>query len=568
MAGPGAIVPEPIQGGLGPNAAPRGRSYGVDYRQLQEPEQAVPSWALSRDAEGIGSEARALGQTFREFEGISGNIEKQGLLKAGALAGAASGATGHPQYKQGFERFTAYGQAFDNAATGAYAVQAEAQADDAAARLRVQANNDPAAFYSNYTAVRDGVVKEAPPEAQPILTEIYNKRLAEGMSALSAAQAADQQRVHRSVYLEGIQRQTARVAALDASTNPEDQARSADELTKLTLLINGGVTAGLYAPADAEAYRVGAMRAITEQTFETQFDQQLSDPNGDPVGYLQRFMRAHEANLRNPNQPAVLSDKEYQSLLRVALQKMYEHNAAIAMQKRQGTTAEQARWQRGEQQYTVRLLQGQLTDSQIAIGVQNGDLKPSIGRALAGMLRSGDQVKSDPKALYDAYSDPDNLDWSATHVAGLPGINWTDKMRLMEHLQKERDDWNGTQQVKLARAKINAVLKIPPGTPMAMLSPAQRQAAVEAQQEFTQQMQAMDPAKRIPSAMTVAQNVITRVRQQQAAQQASVLQQGEQQFINMYGPSSTDPMSRDRYEARLGWYKQQIAQQLQAAKAQ
>ncbi len=550
---------------MGPDTAPGGKPYGVDYRQLQEPEQGVAPFELTRDAAGIGREAQQLGDTFREFEGVAGAVTRKAQLHAGALAGAAVGATGHPQYKQGLERFTAYGEAFNNAATGAYAVQAEAQADDAAARLRVQANDDPQHFATTYSAVRDGVLKHAPADAVPILTEIYNKRLAEGVAALSGAQAAQLQQVHRGIYMEGIQRQTSRVAALEASHDPVSQAQAADELTKLTLLIDGGVHSGLYSPAEADALRVGSMRAITSQVFSTQMDNEIAN-GGDPVGLLQRFMDAHEANLKNTKEAPLLSDQEYQKLVRDGLTKMYEHNATIAFAKKQGVTAQEMRWQHGEQEYTVKLLSGQLTEQALATAVANGDLKPSIARSMRGLLIHGSQAKSDPRALYEAYTNPDNLDWTASDVLALPGINDTDKLKLMEHIQKQRDGWDGTEQSKHARQAINAALKIPPGTPYAALSQDQRTAALRAQQEYTSEMNATDPAKRVGLAMTIAQKVIGQVHQQQAVDDLKTWNSARQNFINMYGPGSAVPMDVARYEARLKFYDQQIAQAQAAAK--
>ncbi|MDE2468514.1 MAG: hypothetical protein KGL35_07160 [Bradyrhizobium sp.] len=300
--------------------------------------------------------------------------------------------------------------------------------------------------------------------------------------------------------------------------------------------------------------------------FDTQMDNELASPNGDPIGLLQKFMDAHQANLKNTNQPALLSDQEYQKLLRGGLTKIYEHNAAIAFSKKQNVTQEQLRWQQGEQNYTVKLLSGQLTKTALAAAVANGDLKPSIGRALASALTHPNQAPTDKRALFEAYTNPENLDWSPADVLALPGINDTDKLKLVEHIQKQRDSWDGTQQSKHARQAINAALKIPPGTPYAALSDDQRTAALRAQQEYTNEMNAADPAHRVGLAGTIAQKVIAHVHQEQAADDLKTWSAGKQTFINEYGPQSTAPMDSDRYEARLKYYDQQISQAQAAAK--
>lgn len=538
---------------------------GVDYRQLQAPEQ------IRTDLPDNGAALRAqeLSGLFKEFEGIASDYHTKAATEAGALAGAASGATGSPQYRQGIERFTAYSRAFNNAATGAYAVQAEAQADDAAARLRVQANNDPGTFRTTFSAVRDAVLKNAPAQAVPMLTELYNKHLAAGISAISGDQAAQQQQLQRSAYDEGVARQTSRVANLQGSANPQDQAAAEDEHVKLTLLIDGGVNAGLYSKAEAQAMHVNSMRTITAQVFQTQVDRELTRPDGDVITLLDNFRKAHLANLGDSSAPPVLSEPEYQKLYADATTKVREYNLLVAMNKREGKTAEQVRFETGDTQYTSMFLQGKLTDRDLDAAVRGGDLKPERATALHGLLNNGgDPAKSDPASYSRAIHDPNFLDMTGDEIAGLSGVSRSDKLNLVREQQRRRDNWEGTQSVKDAKSSISAALKILPGTPSAAMSDAQRRSLTDANQEFTQLMNDTDPAKRDGAASSIARTVVKHAQQRESAADAEMYQRGKQSFIKQYGPGGAESLDEKTYQQRLKQYDDNIGRAQAASKGE
>lgn len=538
--------------------------YGTDYRQLQSPVQVDTNLPDN----GAAARAAALGSVFKEFEGMAVDYGTKVQTQAGALAGAASGATGSPDYKQGLTRFTAYSQAFNNAATGAYAVQAEAQADDTAARLRVEANNDPGAFHTTYSAVRDAVLKNAPAQAVPMLTELYNRRLSAGMAAISGDQAQEIQKTQRAAYDEGVSRLTSRVALLQGSDNPQDQLQAQDEHVKLSALIDGGVNTGLYSKAEGQAMQIGAMRTVTAQVFQTQVDRELARPDGDVVQLLDNFRKAHEANLADTSSPPTLSEPEFQKLMQDATTKIREQNMLVAMNKRDGTTVEKAKFEAGDVQYTSLLFQGKLTHQLLDIAVRSGDLKPETARALAQDLQHGDQVASDPVSKYNAFNNPNRLDWKPDDIASLPGLNWKDKLELATKNEKDRNGWEGTVQVKDAKSAISAALKIPPGTQMAALTDAQKRSLTDATQDFTARMHALDPSKRTGAAASVAQEVVKAARQREAAEQVTQLQSLRDSTVKNHGPGSPAPWDGEKMQAYLKQKNDAIAQAQAAAKGQ
>lgn len=539
------IIPA-IQSG-GQAGAQRGNAGGVDYRQLQNPE------SVRTDLPDSGAAARAaeLSSVFNEFEGISDNVYTKASAQAGALAGAASGATGSPQYKQGLARFSAYSQAFNNAATGAYAIQAEAQADDAAARLRVQANNNPATFQTTYSAVRDAVLKNAPAQAVPMLTELYNKHLALNLAAISGDQAAEQQRLQRSTYDEGISRQASRVAELQGSANPQDHLAAMDEHTKLSALIDGGVNAGLYSVAEGKALQINTMRQITSQVFSTQVDRELARPDGDVVTLLNRFRQAHLDNLNDPTAPPILSEGEYQKLMQDATTKLREWRLTEQMEHAGMKTAEQLRFEASDKAYTAGVLQHQVSDSQLASAIRNGDLKPETGRALHGLLAQGDtNIKSNPQAIFKVKNDPQYLNLTANDVAALPGgpdgINFTDKLHMIDDIDKRNNNWEGEQAAKDAKAKISIALKVAPGA--LGVSDEQKKAVGDATQEFIGKINALPAAQRSTAYGTVAQDVIRGVQQKEAAEQIQNLTNFKQSALKNHGPGSADVWSAEKMQ--------------------
>lgn len=520
---------------------------GVDYRQIQAPER------VNTDLPDDGSAARAaeLRRAFQEFEGASSDFGTKVAVQAGAIAGAASGATGHPQYREGLSRFSAYARAYNNAATGAYAVQAEAQADDAAARLRVQANNDPAAFQSTYSAVRDGVVKNAPAEAQAMLTELYNRRLAAGVAAISGDQATEIKETQRKTYDEGVARATSRVAILQGSENPHDQLQALDEHAKLSALIDGGVNAGLYSKAEAQAMHMGAMRTVTAEVFQTQIDRELSKPNGDVVGLLENFRKAHEANLSDTTQAPVLSEPEYQKLMADATTKIREQRLLDEILKHNGKTAEELKFEQGDVQYSSMLFQGKLTASALDAATRNGDLKPEVARGLFDRLAAGSGGKGNADLSFRLHTDPDFLNMKPSDFAryvGPGGLNGKQADELAQEAAKRSAGWEGTPAAKQARGNIDAALKIMPGTPAASLSDEQRKARTNAQQEFIQLQNSTEPAKRDGMAATNAQLAVHHAEQQIARDNIKDFTRFKESAIKNHGPGSADEWSAEQLQ--------------------
>ena len=174
------IVPPPANGGTGSVQA--GAVRAPDYRQLQQPEQGVPSWALGRDAEGIGHEAQALGQLFRQFEDTSAAVGDKIAFQSGQQAGAKAGAGGSGTPKSGLAALTSYGQGYDAAVHAAYSIESQQSLEDSMTRLEQQHIGDPGGFGAAAGQVAQAAIKQMPPIYAPEMQLWANARIQAGVN--------------------------------------------------------------------------------------------------------------------------------------------------------------------------------------------------------------------------------------------------------------------------------------------------------------------------------------------------------------------------------------------------
>jgi hypothetical protein len=547
----------------GEGAAPRaGYNPGPDYRSVQAPVQ------VRTDLPSSGGAARAaqLSQTFKEFESAAGTYYDAAAAQAGKLAGQASGATGNPQYKTGIARFTAYNEAFNNAATGAYAMEVEAQIDDDATRLRIAANKNPDTFVATFSAVRDAALKEAPPYAVPMLQQKYNEKLAEGRAAIVGDQFTEQRELQAKVWAEGTQRQTSRVAELTGSLDPAERVLAPVEQAKLNSQIEGGFNSGLYSRAAADAMHVESQRTIVKQVVETQFDRELA--TGDAAAYIENFRQQHLANTMNPNEPQVLSEPEYDQLMQNMKTQLSIKRSSLWYGKQEANAADDEKLKAGDKVYTAKLADGTLTARDIGPAILNHDLSPEVGRALLGYIERGPEPKSDPKALQAAYFNPHVLDWTSHEVALLSDVSSGDKIKLMSWIDQKNNSWEGTTEVRQGSQAIAAALKIQPGTNKMLLPDDAADRYAQAQNEYIQALAKLPPAERRAAAVSTAQLMITHANQRSFAQQADGKVRERDAWAAYYGPGGKEQWAKPAFDARMKDYNDQIDMLRKQAKGQ
>jgi hypothetical protein len=540
----------------------------VDYRQLQAPVSPLTPGELPDT--GKAQEAEALAGLFRSFSGVTNELGTQVQQTTGKRQGEAAGASGAPSLKTGIAQYTAFGQAYNNAATGAFLTESEIHAEDTAAKLRVQANNDPAAFEKIYGAAADAAVKEAPAQVQGAMRDLYNRHLAAGVLALSGEQAFQIQQTQKAVYDEGTERGITRVAILQGSPNAADQAAAVDEHAKLIARVMGGVAAGLYSPAEADAKLVNATRAITAQVFSTNVDRALADMAAGKgstgvVDLLENFRKAHEQNLADTTQAPILSEDEYQRLMQGAKQKLQQENIIEAYSRKDSKSAEQLKFEAGDRTITVAMSTPDASPAILRQMVQDmvhtEDLKPEVGRAVLNSLQRGNDAPPNKRGLFDALNDPTRFDWKPEDIArkiATGQVNVTQALELQRTIETQRQGWEGHAAIKDAHATLNDKLKLPSGIALETASDEQKKAAADAGVEFTKQMNAIPLDKRDGEAPRVANNVVLEMQAKAAEADAAARAASQARVEKNYGPGGVNYQSDADLKFRLDKLQQAI----------
>jgi len=534
---------------------------GIEYRQLQSPaliDTAIPD---SGDAQA----AQSLAHAFKTFEtGLSG-LNEQFQAKRGAQVGAAAGAEanfgkpGGKDFNRGFLQNTAYAEAYNNAATRSYAIRAQADAEDTAARLQVEANKDPHAFQATFGAVRDAVIKNAPAEARPALIEIYNKRLTEGVANLSHAQAQEAQSQARTDVSEGIQRSTDRIALLRASNDLDKHDEADVEQQKLGLLIDSARRDGTLTPIEADAAHKQSQKAITQQTVTARFRDELANPYGDPIGFIKRLKEVNKTS--NALLPA-----EEEKLVDSLLSDLRESNGMAEYDIRKAKQEEHMRFEVGDRNATSDLLAGRLTQKKLYDLTQSQNLSPEVARTLYNELQKGDPGIDDSRVAFDVRTNL--LHYSEQEIASMPGLKWGTRGDLLLKRREEAAGWKGTQAAREGEARIDRALGIVPGTMIQTLPDDVKTQRNQALTEWYNQVELLPPAERQGAVISKSEEVIGTYIRKAKSIEAQDLARAKANFIKRAGdPNALGKEERKKYDERLNRYDSDItAAQAEAAR--
>lgn len=521
----------------------------VDYRQL---ESATPVDTSLPDS-GASARAQALAQTFREFNGLAADIGDKYAAKAGAIAGAASGATGTPDYKTGLTQFTAYSTAYNNAATRSYLVEATATAAGQAETTQLNAGKDPDQFRTVFGAIRDATVAAAPPQARGALTDMYNEHLTQGYSNLVAAQQGEILQNQRNLVDLDIGISTNKISKLNAQANTGDAdagAKADDEWALLSARIDGAVNTRTISVQEGQAKLHGAHVQVFEDTMKAGLERELQ-VNPDPLAgikYIQKFQEANRIN-------ATLPEAEEKKVTLGLFTDLKEYNLMVHGTMYQTKSAEDMKYEAGDRVATEAYLQGFLTPSMLTDMVHTKDLKSERATGLSQLLLQGPrQAKSDPIALRDAEIDPQLVDKTDAQILAMPGISAADQTKLIQKRDAANNGYEGKQWYKDGQATIYSALHIPPGTPTIMLTAEQRAQLQTATEDYRTKMGAADPAAREGLASSIASDVITGSNTRIAADALKDNDARREAYIHNHGPGSTEVAPPAEYERKMKFY--------------
>lgn len=136
---------------------------------------------------GQGTLADEIGRAGYTAEKIAEDWGGKLRAKAGEDAGAAAGESLNVDTKitSGMNEFTAYGQAYTNAAEAAYSARTKTDMIGTIDRLKMENETDPIAFATKAQGAMDGLVQNADPRIQPFLKLFARAQITSGQAEIA-----------------------------------------------------------------------------------------------------------------------------------------------------------------------------------------------------------------------------------------------------------------------------------------------------------------------------------------------------------------------------------------------
>ena len=525
----------------------------VQYRQLQSPAQLDTNIPDS----GGAAAANTLARSLKAFENVVSDIGTGIQTRRGQMEGAAAGASGAPEFKTGFLAQTAYAQAYNNAALRSYAIQAEIDAEDQAARLEVEAANDPHKFAASFGAVRDKTIQNAPPMARAVLSDMYNQRITQGVARLSSAQAQEIRKQQRDDVSEGILRLTDNIANLRSTDTFEDAAKADAKQAQLTALLESAGRDGTLTATEVNALHESTQQEIVKQTVVARFQAILDSPYGDPIKFLKKLDEENRTSeILPPDEEAKLHD--------ALLSALREKNALESAGNARMQDLQKAMYEEGDRVSTVELFNGTLTDRKLAERVAQQQLDPERASSLHNMLKAGDPGSDDQRLLEQVRVSL--LDYTEEDIQSMHELSFKTRGDLILKRREEAAGWQSQPNARNGAARIDRKLGIVPGTVMAMLSEATKTQRTRALTEYEDRMAALPPIEREAKALEISAEVVKKFIQDNNYEKAEQQRRFKQNLIDSSNPEKMSPAEKAEYESHLQRYDEAINRLMQAAK--
>lgn len=519
----------------------------LQYRQLQAPEQLntnIPD-------NGAASAAESLARVFKQASDTSAQIGTKIAQTRGAAAGSQQGATGDPKFQNGFFRYSAYSEAYNNAAMRSYSIKAQADAEDTSARLQVEAGTDASAFQASFGKVRDETLKAAPPEARGMLADMFNQHMGEGLKNVMTARALEVRNNDRTDLAEGMARSTERIGNLQGKDDPAYQSQIDEEQVKLSMMIDGAQKDGTLSDIEAAALHTNAQHAITQQTVVSRFQAVLDNPYGDPVGFIERLHAANEKD-------QILLPKEKAQLEEHLLATLREKNSLASAASEAARRAEAARYEAGDRNATADLLSGTLTERKLLTAVTSQDLKPEVARTLLNELQKGDSGVDDSEEAFAVKTDL--LHYTESDIATNSKLSWKTRGEMILKRRELADGWRGTQAAREGEARIDRALGIVPGTIIQLLPDDVKKQRQQALTNWYNVVDGMAPADRQNNVIGMADEMARQYIRKNKSTEAGDQRRIKQRYIETNkGGVGLSPEAKKSYDAQLSKYDANIA---------
>lgn len=504
------------------------------YRDLVRP--ALVDLSARTTPSGGDQAAESLAAALSSFSRQTGSLAATFAAQEGARQGAEAGATDDPEFRQGLRSLSAFGRAYNDAALRSYAIRAEKDLNETAARLEAEAGTNPEAFREAMDDVRKSVLEEAPLEARSTLDGLYTQRMGAGLARIQTALTAEIRAEDRELVNEQIGNLTEATAYLRAQDEPEAYKQSLIEEGKLVSLLDGALADGTISKAEHRTAIRKAQKGIIRETVVARFRNELSSPYGDPIGFIEDLKEANRTEQS-------LTPEEEQQLEGLLFAELREHNALRSARRAEDDAAAVMAEEEADRFYTGKMLAGDLTTRELYDGVTAGNLAPAVARTLNNELQSGAGVVSDQERLFRY--ETNLLSYTEEDIARDTSLSWSDRSRLIQKLQTEKTTWKGTQKAREAFDRIDRALGILPGSDPDRMSEAELRQRDEALTQLYDAVDALPPEEREAALFTEADRVIKTVIRERAGQEKT---EWERRLTEL---EQTDTSNFDEREMRI-----------------
>ncbi len=486
----------------------------------------------ARSTPSGGAEASlALAQSLSSFSRVAGNVAFAQSTKRGTEEGAA--VEGTPEFKTGLRALTAYGQAYNNAALRSYAIRVETDLTEQATRLEIEAGTNPESFRDAMTEMRKAVLEEAPVEAHALIGQVYDQRTGEGLGRIQGKLAAELRAEDRILGNEQTNQFIENIALFRAQDTIEAHERSQQEEIKLDMLINSMVADGTISEVEGEVFRRDTMRQVISETVKARFDNELSSPVGDPIGFIKDLKELNRTG-------EVLPPEDEDALVVELFGMLQERNALRNARASEETASVDARFEAGDRDMTIAVLSREAGTNQLIEAMADDRLRPARGLTLFNVLTSGSPAKSDPKTL--AMYEINLLSYDEEDILTEPGLTWDDRSTLVRRRDTEAKGWKGTQRAREAFDRVDRELGIVAGTPVRMLSDDELRARERALTQLYDVIEALPPEEREAAIFEETERVVRDIRRVAATTELIKARETLAEEV------AIDPESLDRYD--------------------
>jgi hypothetical protein len=302
---------------------------------------------------------------------------------------------------------------------------------------------------------------------------------------------------------------------------------------------------GTLSESEGRVVRQQAQYGIVSATVRQRFQNEINDPYGDPVGFIEE--------LKEMNRTAeVLPPEEEVELENELLAELRDRNSLRSLRESQATAAAQARYEAGDRLATTGLLAGELTQRDLLQMIANDEITPQVARTLLNELQASATrpAKSNQETLF--HFKTNLLSYTEEEIASERGLTWEDRSALILTRRDEATGWKSTQAAKEAFDRIDRALGIVPGTPVRLLEESELRARDNAFTELYNRIDILPPEEREAALLNASGEVVRDVIRNNASVELERTVRTLEQYKDRMGdPNGLNDRERRRYDVEV-----------------